>query len=250
VREKIKMRTFELSTESTEKGRLHKSFEEACRCGDLKRIREYVNNERFNGLICLDKDRGKEREWLSGFGLYEASLSNNLEAVKYLIQKGAIPNLAGAIAGNNLEIVKHLVEECNCDKEEYFYLACRNNELEIVKYLIEKGVNVNRIYPGYNVSFNIRMKEITAGAPLYYAAANGNLEIVRLLVEAGADVNAMNGKAMYIALKNGENRIIEYLAENGAEFNSSRDCAKEIEVFKANYLLKNIEKNKEINFIE
>ena len=98
--------------------------------------------------------------------LYNASINNNLETIKYLVEKGATDlneALHNASENNNLEIVKYLVEKGATDLNPALVYASENNNLEMVKYVVEKGATED------------------LDLALYFASENNNLEMVNYL---------------------------------------------------------------------
>ncbi len=109
-----------------------------------------------------------------------AAECGNLEAVKFLVSKGADVNMSkGPLP-----------------------LASRNGHLEVVKFLISIGADINR------------------DCPLAEATAKGNLEIVKFLVSVGADIHWHNDMPIEIASYSCQFEIIKFLLTKGADINS------------------------------
>jgi ankyrin repeat protein len=171
--------------------------------------------------------------------LYNATENNNLEIVKYLVEKGATElnnALSNAAYNNNLEIVKYLVEEKGATNlnNALYYAAANNNSLEVVKYLIEKGAtNLDQSLNNASTSNNLETIKflIEKGATdlnkaLNSAAYDNSLEAVKYLIEKGA--TELNN-ALSNAAYNNNLEIVKYLVEEkGATgFNSALDSALE-----------------------
>ncbi|MEI0697331.1 ankyrin repeat domain-containing protein [Brachyspira intermedia] len=80
--------------------------------------------------------------------LLEAIKNNDLEKVKFLIDKGADVNIKNRYGNTPLntasgfgyfEIVKYLIEH-NAENTDALVMASMNGHFEVVKYLIEKEV--------------------------------------------------------------------------------------------------------------
>lgn len=173
--------------------------------------------------------------------LFFASKNVNLEAVQFLIERGADANGRGdcystplieAINEGSYEIVKLLIKrgadvnKKNRDKQNPLKAAIDNPILsaqfsnQIAKLLIESGADVN----GEKESFY-------TSTPLFSASIKSDLELVRLLLNAGANVNAADnmGNSVLSALMSFEwapeesdsiYKITELLLAANAEINS------------------------------
>ncbi len=107
----------------------------------------------------FDPDLQVGREQVTPLGM--ASGSNNLEAVRALIDAGADVNKS---TSNGI-----------CP----LHMACEEGHLEVVKTLIDAGADVNK-----STSNGI--------CPLHMACEEGHLEVVKTLIEAGANPHAQN----------------------------------------------------------
>ncbi|KKT23685.1 MAG: hypothetical protein UW09_C0003G0207 [candidate division TM6 bacterium GW2011_GWF2_43_87] len=159
--------------------------------------------------------------------LHKAIRSNQLEAVKLLVKKGADVNqktkhfgtpLFSAAEKGNLEIMRYLIEDehvdvnVKVDDSENFtplHNAVTFHKLDAVKFLIKKGADVNQ--------GNWRLM-----TPLFFAVRDANLAIVRCLVEEGkADVNSVNEwkeTPLFLAGRADKDlEIVKYLIEKGAD---------------------------------
>lgn len=104
--------------------------------------------------------------------LYGASISGNLELVKYLLNiedyKYYDINKAidFALENNNIYIFKYLITtEKNVDYKKYLTNCCKNNNLNLFKYLLQFSTNIDNI-------FHL----------LIYACNNNNIEFVKYII--------------------------------------------------------------------
>lgn len=155
---------------------------EAASVGDQERIRQYIV---------------QDPEWLNahstdGFTLLGlASYFGHLSLVKYLLDKGADPNLA---ANNPLQVTP-------------LHSACAISNLDIAKQLIQYGADVNA-------------KQMQNVAPLHSAAHNGQTKLVKLLINNGADIHAKtdNGQTpLSMAEEKGFSETVEIIKQYNHE---------------------------------
>ncbi|EAY09180.1 ankyrin repeat protein, putative [Trichomonas vaginalis G3] len=151
-----------------------------------------------------------------------AAQLNNVEFVKFLLEKGVSVNTKGEMGMTPLhyaaiyhctEVARVLIEngaeiDAKDDKDwTPLHLASEKNNFETMKILIEKGADVNAKHD----------KDATT---LHCAADHNCLEASKILVEHGADVNAVNsaGKTplMYACNRNCTETAL-YLIEKGAD---------------------------------
>ncbi|MEM4368443.1 MAG: ankyrin repeat domain-containing protein, partial [Candidatus Anstonellales archaeon] len=147
--------------------------------------------------------------------LHHAVKNNNEEAVKALIEFGAIvthPNKYGimpihyAAQYSSPNILKLLIKEKpslvkaeTTKLETPLHFAVFNNKLDNVEILIRSGANVNKP----NKYFN---------GPLHIAALHGHIEMAKLLLMYGADPFLKNKKGhtfLEVAESKGHAKFIE-----------------------------------------
>ena len=125
---------------------------EASGTGDINAVEREL--EKDPGLINSFSEDG-----FTPLGL--ASFFENAPIVRYLLEKGADPNLA---SNNHFHVAP-------------LHSACAVSNYDLVEILIENGANVNA-------------KQMDGFTPLHAAALQGQTKIARLLIEAGADITA------------------------------------------------------------
>jgi ankyrin repeat protein len=141
----------------------------------------------------------------------KAARHGNLEAVKYLVERGADVNAkdndgktplmwAAEYDGEKgLNVVEYLIRHgADISRERVrnslLQLAAEYGHLNTVKYLVGHGANVNA-------------KDKNGKTPLIRAAYRGRLDVVKYLVEHGADVDI---HAVRVARSESEN-VYNYL---------------------------------------
>ena len=137
----------------------------------------------------------------------QASYSNNLPIMKYLISKGVDVNteygnaLRWAILDGNLDIVKYLISvgaDPNVDTRMFtkpLTIASERGDFEIVKYLVEQGANIHHNYE----------------EALRNAIINNKLGIVKYLISKGADIHVQDDWPIKQANATHNIDIINYL---------------------------------------
>ncbi|EXJ61785.1 hypothetical protein A1O7_02215 [Cladophialophora yegresii CBS 114405] len=189
-----------------------------------------------------------------------AFLARNQKLLRYLLERGARPEVQSDIRGRtsieiaidwrDFELAKLLVEHCAranlllpCDCVDAFAMACRTSDVTMAKMLIDYGMVVNARFPGGHTPLQVACWEgtaemvkvlVKAGAdvnalfsnkntPLQHACWRRNVEIVKVFVEAGADVNAFfsNGLTpLQYACLWQRAEIVKVLVEAGANVNA------------------------------
>jgi ankyrin repeat protein/CII-binding regulator of phage lambda lysogenization HflD len=205
-------------------------------------------------VVLLDQASRVEKEEIQ---LHKACEKGNLEAVKYLVEKGVNVNMENeerltplyyACQKGDLELVRYLVERgVNIQaKSKYgetpLYGACWRDNLELIKYLVEKGANIQAKSYGetplattaragnleavkYLVGqgANVSVRDEEGNTPLHQACQKGDLELVKYLVEKGVNVNVKNingNTPLLLACKGNDLELVKYLVEEGADVNA------------------------------
>uniref|UniRef100_A0A4X2LR40 Transient receptor potential cation channel subfamily A member 1 n=1 Tax=Vombatus ursinus TaxID=29139 RepID=A0A4X2LR40_VOMUR len=146
-----------------------------------------INDSQFEGLNVLDISGNTPLHW--------ATEKKQVENVKFLLSKGANPN----ICNNNLVAPLHLAIQC-------FYN-------EIVKVLIE------------NSSTDVNLIGENGNTPLLLACSKDNSEALKLLVDNGAKIckpNKFGCYPVHTAAFSGSKKCMEILLKFGEEQGYSR----------------------------
>lgn len=141
-----------------------------------------------------------------------------LEIADYLLKNGADINVNDVLNGtclhsfidcNNINAIKYLIDKGACLDiiDQYWNItplvhAINRNNLKILKYLIANGADINK---------HKRDNGITL---LNHAIGLGNLTITKYLISIGLDLNENtndNKSNLHIASENGHHELIEYL---------------------------------------
>lgn len=148
---------------------------------------EQGDNNSFVQLIAEDHER-INIQTVFGTWLHEASINNQIEIVKKILNLGFDINTIGVAFKNN----------AICD-------AISENHFEVVKYLVSQGAELNN-----------------AGNTLLHAIENDRTEIFKYLVEHGADVHKVykdsNGdpiNALSFSERYGREEISSFLRSKG-----------------------------------
>ena len=167
--------------------------------------------------------------------LMRAAYFRNFEAVKYLLEQGADPN------------VPSIPPDCEQATLPIHYAALFG-KMNIVELLLERGAVVdgadkhgrNAIHyaadDGYGAIVKLIAKNGVAvdfpddegATALHYGAVRGGPEIVKLLLSMGAAVDAADGNgktALHKSCRAGR-EIAGLLIENGANVNASDSCGR------------------------
>ncbi len=157
--------------------------------------------------------------------LHYAAESGNVEAIKFLVSKGADVNavttaymtpLHYAAESGHVEAIKFLVSK-GADVNALMnhitplHFAARSGNVEAIKFLVIKGADVNAVTTAYMT-------------PLHYAARSGNVEAIKFLVSKGADVKAVavGGTTLLDRAAQSDNvEAIKFLVSKGADVCSS-----------------------------
>ena len=186
--------------------------------GNFDRIKTYLGSE-FD-VNFADEDRRTP--------LFVASYKGHLEIAKFLLSKGAKPDLDNkhgetplyiASQEGHTKIVELLLNNkvepnlARSDGATSLFVALENGHLEVVKLLLSAGANPNKA----------RNDGVT---PLLMASQEGYKEIVKLLLDKGVDPNLSNKDRitpLLMASQEGYTEIVKLLLDNGANPNLSNE---------------------------
>lgn len=190
-----------------------------------------IGTEKIIGKITeLDKKEGKiyyevEDETRPWTALMWASDHGNVEAVKFLLSKGADTEIPASNNGDtaliiatragNIEIIKLLLQHnanVNAKNREGFSalaLAAEDNNLKMVEFLLTKGADVNN-------------QNIWDETPLMIASDYGLTNMVKLLLDNSAQINMQTkdgATALLVATNQQKNEIVKLLLSYKADVN-------------------------------
>ncbi|MGL9778991.1 MAG: ankyrin repeat domain-containing protein [Wolbachia sp.] len=170
-----------------------------------------------------------ERESPTYTSLHDAAKDGDLEAVKYLVRKGADVNdtnedgwtpLHCAVSEGELEVVRFLIskganihaKDNTSAGKKSIHVAAMEGCTNIVELFLSRGVDVDD-------------PDTEGRTSLYYAAWKGELDTVEFLVDKGANVHAKkNGGVKPIhAATDGHQEIIGFLLSKGASIDDTNE---------------------------
>jgi ankyrin repeat protein len=142
-----------------------------------------------------------------------AAVTGNLELVEYLIKKGAKIGgyaVSNAAVTGNLDLVIYLIEKGGEIGKYAISNAASKGNLDIVKYLLGDEV-VDKEGNVYKLKNDMKAYQISDAVTK--AAVTGNLNLVKYLIEKGGEI----GDAVYYAAGTGDLDLVEYLVKKGGE---------------------------------
>ncbi|XP_043850025.1 transient receptor potential cation channel subfamily A member 1 [Dromiciops gliroides] len=184
-----------------------------------------INDSSFEGLNVLDVSGNTPLHW--------ATEKNQIENVKFLLSKGANPNICNnnlmsplhlAIQGLYNEIVKVLIEHSGTDVNLIgengntpLMLACSKDNNEALKLLVDNGAKI--------------CKSNKFGCfPVHIAAFSGSKKCMEMLLKYGEEqgysrqnhinfLNNKNASPLHFAVQSGDLEMIKICLANGAQVN-------------------------------
>lgn len=181
---KLKQRRKKIKKEKTQE-----DVYQACKNGNFEAVRSFV--DQYPQMIDAKRmDRQCDYDFFEATLLYIACENNNIEIVRYLLNKGAGVDIQNGAGKTPL------------------YIASLHRYNGIVSLLLNKNADVN-IADNYGVT------------PAHVACSRGYLDIVKMLVENGADVeagtssgsNSVGRTVLQTAVFSKKNIIAEYLLQ-------------------------------------
>jgi len=183
----------------------------AAKHGNYEALKYLIDKENGTNLLAVDNDGNNL--------LHYASMSSNIETVRYLIENLRLINYINSQGGNHLTPLQ---------------IAAINGNVTIFFYLIEKGADINKkvfidengcippraLLTGDNNNDLIYNCEIDEISLLFYAAIGGNTKIITFLIDKKFDVNETSENCditpLYLAAKYGKLDAFKLLIEKGA----------------------------------
>ncbi|WP_165783649.1 ankyrin repeat domain-containing protein [Leptospira adleri] len=168
---------------------------------------------------------------------FSYSESNTIEAMKFLIHKGANLNHVNQVGMTPLmysasygsyDITKLLIDEgANINAETgYGTPLMLSGSYDITKLLINKGADINaKNYFGCSVLFKVVSVKYGFDKEEYQSSLNWQYKTAKLLISKGADVNAKNEdgySVLMAAIWPGKTstKIVKLLIDHGADVNA------------------------------
>jgi len=127
-------------------------------------------------------------------GLLLASVSGNLDCIKYLVKDGA------------------KINEVTADGHSALNIATINGHVDVVRYFLELKVNIDH------------QDSIEEWSPLHAASSRGFTEIARMLIDAGADIESedrTDWTPLHHACRYGYSSIVKLLIDKGAKLDKT-----------------------------
>ena len=153
----------------------------AARVGDLDAARELIGR----GAAVDARDAGGRT------ALDAAALSDHIELVELLLERGAAVGLATNRGGSTV-----------------LHVAAQRGSLDLVRLLVSRGADV-------------AARNDAGATPLHYAAQSRRTDAARVLLDAGADPRAASGRRgvtpLHLAANVGHAPMVELLLERGAD---------------------------------
>lgn len=178
--------------------------------------------------------------------LLAAVKANKPPAVRYLLERGANPDLCGdrtydytpgplqtAASKHFLEVVRVLLEHgCNVnihgiENGTPLLMECYDpgergsgSRVEVANLLLDFGADIEFLSPKPKNKYSGRTQDEYAA--LHLASEVGGLEMVRLLLSRGADIEAVGGTygtPLQAAAAKGHKEVVKYLLNSGADVN-------------------------------
>ncbi|WKY03630.1 hypothetical protein Q1695_004968 [Nippostrongylus brasiliensis] len=170
----------------------------AASAGNLRRLKVFLDGRTSKPWLdsCLNSSENDK------IPLVIASRNGHVDVVRYLLAKGADPNVVGTVSFDGETI----------HGAPALWAASAAGKFDVVRILVEEaGANINQTTN-------------TSSTPLRGACYDGHLEIVKYLVEHGADIEVANQHghtSLMIAAYRQKVEVVKYLISCGADVNRS-----------------------------
>lgn len=170
----------------------------AASAGNLRRLKVFLDGRTSKPWLdsCLNSTENDK------IPLVIASRNGHVDVVRYLLSKGADPNIVGTVSFDGETIYG----------APALWAASAAGKFEVVRFLVEEaGANINQTTN-------------TSSTPLRGACYDGHLEIVKYLVQHGADIEVANQHghtSLMIAAYRQKVDVVRYLISCGADVNRS-----------------------------
>lgn len=178
-----------------------KTLADAINSGNIENVKNAVEHQK------ADVNKPYKDKLFNNPPISTACFALNVDAVNYLLEKGADPNAENKFGQTPLMVV------CNSFYSDSASFAKIN---KIIKALASKSAKLNETGGG-------------GFSALAYAASHNNLLGVKTLLELKADPNARKGKinesALMYAAQKGNLEMVKALVEAGANLNDIKEHA-------------------------
>lgn len=163
------------------------SFFNAARRGDLDEIKKYLEGHQ----IPVDQRDANQKT-----ALMLACHFGKVETVKFLLERGANPNLIDHYRGNSLTCLLEIHPFGNDAHRIHHHI-----KFEIIKILVEAGVDINHRADDKGYS------------PLHWVAESGSVEMVKFLVDLGASLDGLHDRdtPLHLAIASNSQEVAKYL---------------------------------------
>ena len=162
----------------------------ACKFNNIEIVKELLDHKDININLILNNNMN-----LSAF--IAATMSNNLEILKFLVDKGADYNHCLTLGNTVLICYIKIFTKNGMKKHKINY--------EIIKYFIKLGIDVN--------------KKSVMKTSLYYAIRLKDIKIIELLLESKADFN------YEFEYKNGQiMTLLDYISYKYMKYKTKNPC--------------------------
>lgn len=190
-------------------------------------------DNRNSNEIALELIKGMSNESVQDYDGYALRLTENIEIIDKLCEKGIDINKSDALMwANDPKTIQHLINkgaDVNHDltnKKGGFISNIRGGNLAIVKVFVENGVDIHgaggvdwalasgkRQVADYLLEkTNGKVQNINECA--FFSAGDGHVDLLKKFHEQGADINDDNNAIIFRAARDNQPEIIKYVLNN------------------------------------